>query len=230
MPEILRVGILASGSGSTFEALYEHIQQGRIQDTEIAFVICNNGPNSYAGVWERAARLGIDIFHVSNLTQEKCTVPIVGGEPVKGTISFEASDRIVDLADERGVNMLLGMGYMKRIIGSALQELEIPNWHPGPLPATAGKHGDGVQEKVMQLGLKYSGPTCHWMDKRVDENGMPMYDSGPIIGHSPLRITRKMNREWRRKGTVTIAKAAVMDREKAKIPKFLGAARQQLAA
>ena len=70
-----RIGVLASGTGSTFEAVQTAIDGGKLPDTQIAFVICNNGPtNPNAQIWEKARRLGVNIFHVSNKTQEQCTV------------------------------------------------------------------------------------------------------------------------------------------------------------
>jgi folate-dependent phosphoribosylglycinamide formyltransferase PurN len=72
----LRIGVLASGSGSTFEAVYEASQDSGAPNfqpnLEIGLVISNS---STSGVWERAHRLGVPILHVSNLTQDKCTLP-----------------------------------------------------------------------------------------------------------------------------------------------------------
>lgn len=221
-----RIGILASGGGTTFEfGVHDAIQTGRISGVEIGVVICNNGPNNPdAQVWERANRLGVDIVHISNLTQDTCTVPTVKGEPVKGTISFEASEAMLALAKNRGLDLMVGLGFMKRIVGPALQELSFANEHPGPLGPnllTAGKWADGVQEKVMELGLAYSGPTMHWMDKRVDKNGLPTYDTGPEIGHEPVEVTDDMLAEWMATKKVKLLKEAVMQVEKEKVPLWI---------
>jgi folate-dependent phosphoribosylglycinamide formyltransferase PurN len=178
IPEF-RIAILASGGGTTFEAVHTAIETGELQDTEIAYVVCNNGPkNPDARVWEKAQRLGVDIHHISNLTQEPCTLPELDGGPMSGTISYEASEKLVGLAEGYDIDMYAALGYMKRVIGPAIEQIPIANTHPGPLPATAGEHGTGVQEKVMRLGLDYSGPTFHWMDDRIGIDGLPQYDSG----------------------------------------------------
>lgn len=224
-----RIGVLASGGGTTFEAVQLAIETGEFEDTEIAFVVCNNGPtNPEAKVWEKARRLGIDIHHISNLTQEPCTLPTIEGEPVSGTISYEASRRLVGLADGYDIDMYVALGYMKRVIGTAIEEVPIANTHPGPLPATAGEHGTGVQEKVMQLDLENSGPTFHWMDERIDVDGLPQYDSGAQIGYEPVKVTEDMAIEWAEEGTVDILKNEVMRVEKLWVPKWIHLALEQL--
>ena len=227
-----KIGVLASGGGSTFEAIYHAIEQGNLPGVEIAFVACNNGPNNpSAGVWERANRLHVPIYHVSNATEPNRTFPEVDGEEVEGAISHGVSNRLLDLADSEGIGMYVALGYMRKIIGRVLQEVPITNNHPGPLGPkllTAGEHGDGVQEKVLRLGLSHSGPTMHWMDTRVDENGLPAYDSGPEIGHEPVEVTEEMKEEWARCGTVKLLKEAVMDVEKKMTPRWITRARDQV--
>ncbi len=223
------IGVLASGNGSTFEAVYDAIFENNLPEASIAFVICNNGPNNpNAGVWQRAHRLGIDIYHVSNLTQEKCTVPTVDGVQTRGTISYEASERMLELANEHDVRMYAALGFMKKIIGPVLEHVPIGNSHPGPLPATAGEHSEGVQEAAIRQNLEYSGPTFHWMDKRVDDNGLPMYDSGPQIGHRPVEITDDMRGEWEECSTVEGLKREVMRVEKLWVPFWIQEALGQI--
>ncbi len=217
-----RIGVLASGGGSTFEAVQDAIGANELPNTTIAFVACNNGPNSSnAGVWERADRLDIPIHHISNKTEKACTLPEIDGNEVEGTISYEASEKLVQLADEYGVSIFVALGFMKKIIGKVLEEVPIANTHPGPLPETQGFHGTGVQEQVMQLGLEHSGPTFHWMDTRLDKNGLPAYDTGASIGHQPVTVSPEMQQEWEQFGTVNKLKNEVMRVEKLWVPTWI---------
>jgi phosphoribosylglycinamide formyltransferase-1 len=228
-----RIGVLASGSGTTFEAVQEAINEGELADTEIAFVICNNGINNPAArVWERAGRLKVPIFHVSNQTEGSCTLPEGSNGVVYGTISHEASQRMLTISKVRGVNMLVGLGYMKRIIGPVLQEIPIANAHRGPLPETAGKHGDEIEQAVFAQGLPASGPTLHWMDKRLDEWGLPAYDTGPIIGHEPVTVTPSMRIQWflSHYNMVDDLRDTVMAVEKQVMPGFIHKALEELDA
>lgn len=226
--EEFRIGVLASGGGTTFEALQQSILDGQLVGVSIEFVICNNGPtNPDAGVWARAERLGIPIYHVSNRTQRECTVP-----ETPGTISYEASEKIVQYADDYGAHMLVTLGYMKRLIGDVL-EIDIANTHPGPLGPnrlTAGFHGDGVQEEVMRKKLAFSGPTFHWLSRELDADGLPAYDMGEEIGHKRVNVTYEMWAEWRNARAVTLLKKEVMRVEKLWVPTWVGMARDQVLA
>jgi folate-dependent phosphoribosylglycinamide formyltransferase PurN len=225
-----RIGILASGSGSTFEAVFESIQEHGLPDADIAFVICNNGPdNPKAGIWERCQRLSVPIYHISNATQPTCTIPEIDGEPVSGTVSYEASDRMCELAEEYDIPLYLALGFMRKLIGSVLHKVPIANEHSAPLPATAGKRLIEAQEKVMRDGLSHSGPTMHWMGRDLDEHGLPIYDNGPIIGHEPVEITDEMRKEWEEKQTVSLLTAAVRSTERRKVPEWTQDALQQVA-
>lgn len=228
-----RVGVLASGGGSTLEALQQSILDGTLAETEIAFIICNNSvKNPDAGIWERAARLGVPIHHVSNKTQPTCTLPEREGVVIDGTISYEASEEMARLAKEYGVQIVAALGFMRKVVGKLLIDLPVANTHPGPLgpdKLTAGFHGTGVQEEVMRRGLDFSGPTYHWMDTTLDEYGVPAYDTGPEIGHQPVAVTEEMRRQWETEGDVTLLKEEVMRVEKLWVPTWTKQALDSLA-
>ncbi len=226
-----RIGVLASGAGSTFEAVHKAIETDKLANVAIAFVICNNGPtNPDALVWEKARRLGVNIFHVSNRTQEKCTLQMVNGVPGTESISYEASDRIFELATSYKVDLIAGLGFMKRVIGKTLAEIPIANAHPGPLPITAGQHGAGVQEVIMKNHCNFSGPTLHWMDTELNADGLPAYDVGAVIGHEPVAITDTMRAEWQDGRSVEILRQEVMRVEKDRIPGWINLALEQLTS
>lgn len=223
-----RVGVLASGGGTTYEALWWAIHRGSIKNTQIAFVVCNQ---SDAGVWKRAQSLKTPIYHVSNLTEKTCTLPQVDGADAKGTISYEVSDRLVELAKEHDIKMYVALGYMKRVIGRVLDEAPILNLHPGPLgedKLTAGLHGSGVQEFIMRNNVKYSGPTMHWMATEVDESGLPAYDMGEEVGHEPVAVTRAMREQWEKTGSVKLLEEEVRATERMWVPHWIRDALDQI--
>lgn len=152
----------------------------------------------------------------------------------KAALATQTTSNVFRLLEEAGVpNHFLGrVGETKFRAKQAamipVDEVPVANTHPGPLPATAGEHGTGVQEKVMQLGLEYSGPTFHWMDERIDVDGLPQYDSGAQIGHEPVKVTEDMAIEWAEEGTVDALKDEVMRVEKLLVPKWIHLALEQL--
>ena len=223
-----RVGILASGEGSTFEALWWAINRGATDDVELSFVVTNNSSN---GIWSRARRLGVPIFHISNNTQDTATFPQVNGSDAKGTISYEVSEAIADLSQEYDVKMLAALGFMKRVVGRVLQEVPIINLHQGPLgqdKITAGLKTSEIQDYILANGYKYSGPTVYWMGTKLDVNDMPEYDDGEEIGHEPVAVTNAMRDQWQKNHSSELLEEEVKKHEKIWVPIWIRDALDQL--
>ena len=51
-----QVAVLASGGGTTAEALIHATHDGRVKNAEVSLVVCNN-PRERAGIWGRVDRL-----------------------------------------------------------------------------------------------------------------------------------------------------------------------------
>lgn len=230
MAEKYQLGVLASGSGSTFEAVFNQTKPGgTLEDTKVCFVVCNKSRgNPEAGVYERADRLGVPIVHLSNTTQPTCTLPEKDGEAIKGTISYEVSEKLIDLADNDRLHAYAALGFMKRVVGRAILYIPFVNTHPGPLPETAGLHGPGVQEFVMENHMTNSGPTCHWMSQEIGPTGVPDYDNGATVGHWPVPVTREMREQWQLEGSVALLNDEVMKQEKLHLPGWLHLALESL--
>lgn len=216
-----RVGVLASGEGSTYEAVWWAIHHGVIEDTEVAFIATNR---STGKLWSRARKLGTPIVHVSNITEETCTLPQTDGADTKGTISYEVSDRLVELAEEHDIKMYVALGYMKRIVGRVLDEVPILNLHQGPLgpdKITAGLAGGDAQEYILRRGYPYSGPTMHWVSTEFGGDGLPVYDDGQEVGHEPVAVTRRMREEWEKTGSAQLLEDEVRYMEKIWVPHWV---------
>lgn len=223
-----KVGVLASGEGSTYEALWWAIHHGAIEDTEIAYIVSNR---SSGRLWSRARKLGTPILHVSNMTEETCTVPQTDGADAKGTISYEVSDRLVELARQHEIKMYVALGYMKRIVGRVLDEVPILNLHQGPLgpdKVTAGLAGADAQQYILRTSRDYSGPTMHWVSSELGHDGLPVYDDGQEVGHEPVAVTRKMREEWERTGSAQLLEEEVRYMEKIWVPHWTRDALDQL--
>lgn len=224
-----KVGVLASGEGTTFEAVWRAIDHGAIDNTEICFIVSNSSNN---GIWARAHKFGVPIYHISNLTQDTCTLPQVDGSDAKGTISYEASEAIADLSQEYDVKMLAALGFMKRVVGRVLREVPIMNLHQGPLgpdKITAGLKTSEIQDYILANGYKYSGPTVHWMGTKLDSNDMPEYDDGEEIGHEPVAVTSAMREQWRMHHSSELLEDEVKKHEKIWVPIWIRDALDQLS-
>jgi len=149
----LRIGVLASGSGSNLQSIIDRCADGSLAAT-IAVVI-SNVPG--AGALERARKAGIPTSCIDH----------------KKFADRQAFDReVVAALQIAGVDLVVLAGFM-RIISDVFLEAypqQIINIHPALLPAFPGLH---VQKKALEYGAKFAGCTVHFVDGGVD--------TGPII-------------------------------------------------
>jgi len=147
------LGVLASGSGSNFEAIAEAIATGRLQ-AELRVLVYNN---PRAKVAERAARLGIPAAlanHREFAQREDC-------------------DRhIVSILRQHGVEWVVMAGWMRIATAELLDAFpnRVLNIHPSLLPSFPGLR---ALEQAIAAGATIAGCTVHLAYLEVD--------SGPIL-------------------------------------------------
>lgn len=149
----LRLGVLASGSGSNLQAIIDSIESGYLP-CEIAVVISDN-PAAYA--LKRAEKKGI-------------ATHIVEPRTFKDREAFDAE--LVRILNGHNVDLVVLAGFMKVVTGILINAfpVRVMNIHPALLPSFPGLH---VQKKAIEYGAKFSGCTVHFVDAGVD--------TGPII-------------------------------------------------
>jgi phosphoribosylglycinamide formyltransferase 1 len=161
----LRLAILASGAGTTAQAVIDACADGRI-DGAIVLVIANNAD---AGVLARADAAGIPRRHLSARTHPRAE---------------DLERAIVDALREAGASHVLLAGYMKRLGPGVLAAYpgRVYNTHPALLPAYGGQgmYGDRVHAAVLADGASRSGATVHL----VSED----YDEGPIVAAAEVAV------------------------------------------
>jgi len=154
----LALAILASGAGTTAQAVIDACAAGRI-DGRVAIVLSNNAG---APVLARAAAAGIPARHLSRRTHP---------DPAALDAAIAAALR------DAGATHVLLAGYM-RPVGPALLAAypgRVYNTHPALLPAHGGRgmYGDRVHAAVLAAGEERSGATVHLVTAD--------YDAGPIV-------------------------------------------------
>ena len=164
MPSTARVAVLASGSGSTFDALVEAASAGEMPATVVLLVVSR----AEAGARTRAARRGIDC--------------VVLDEPALGRDACDAELERVLVS--RDVDLIVLAGYLRKVGPRTLRRFtgRILNTHPAPLPRFGGKgmYGDRVHQAVLDAGVTMSAATVHLVDAD--------YDSGPVIAERPVPV------------------------------------------
>lgn len=157
----LKLGVLASGRGSNFQAIIDAIEDKRL-DAAIRVLIVDN-PDAYAV--ERAKKHAIEFLYINPnefKTRDDFFLKIAG--ELKG----------------RDVELVILAGFI-RIVRKPLIDAyrnRIMNIHPALLPSFPGLHG---QKQAVDYGARISGCTVHFVD-----DGM---DTGPIIIQAAVPVS-----------------------------------------
>ena|SRR6185369_601151 len=161
----MRIAVMASGEGTTLQALVDAIAEGRLQGQMVA-IISNNGQS---GAIARAAAHGIPFAHLSGVTHP---------EPAL----LDAA--ICRMLTEAGADVVVLAGYMKKIGPQTLERFagRIINTHPALLPRHGGKgmYGRRVHEAVLASGDASTGVSVHLVDAE--------YDTGPVIAQATCPV------------------------------------------
>lgn len=149
----LKIGVLASGRGSNFEAIVRAVESGPFPATVAVLVT------------DRADARALDIARAHRI-QAVCVDP-------RDHPGREAHEKqVIAVLDERAVGLVCLAGYMRILSGSFVKHFEgrLLNIHPSLLPAFPGLH---AQRQALQHGVKVAGATVHLVDEGVD--------TGPIV-------------------------------------------------
>jgi phosphoribosylglycinamide formyltransferase-1 len=152
------IAILASGEGTTLQAVLDACTQGRLP-ARVGVVISNNGA---AGALRRAHAAGVPARHLLAVT--------AGG-------AAPADQALRDTLLEFNAQWVLLAGYMRRLGPLTLAAFagRVMNTHPALLPEFGGQgmYGMHVHRAVLAAGRRESGATVHWVDAD--------YDTGAVI-------------------------------------------------
>ncbi len=161
-PQKLVLGILGSGNGSNFQAIYDAIEDGSLE-AEIGVVIADKED---AGILERADHVDLDVAVIKP-----------AGDSARLDIATE--ERIVERLREAKVNLVVLAGYMRILTGPMLEAFpgRLINIHPSLLPKYPGRE---AWKQALEAGDKLTGCTVHYVTKEVD--------AGPIIAQGEVDI------------------------------------------
>ena len=163
----LKLGILASGSGTNAQAMIDAVEAGRL-DADIRIIIANR---PHAAVLGRAERHGIP---------HKC----IDHTKFSDRDSFDRS--VTEALVAAGVDTVALAGYMRLVTPAFLESFpgRVLNIHPAILPAFPGTHG---ARDAWNYGVKFSGCTVHVVNS--------VMDGGPIIVQAILPVRQEEDDE-----------------------------------
>jgi len=175
---VIRIACFASGRGSNFRNIYQHIKAGYLSARIVLFVTNNSSAPALSYAMEQ------DI--PSQILSEKST-------PDFPTYV----NQMLALLQSKEVEWIVLAGYMKKIPEPvvAAYRYRIVNIHPALLPFFGGKgmYGMRVHEAVFQSGMQVSGVTVHFVTEAYDE-GPIIYQEAVSIREcrSPLEVAKKV--------------------------------------
>lgn len=162
-PRRLQLGFLASGNGSSAEAVVAAIAAGSLAADPRLLV--SNKKNAPAFAW--AAARGVPTLAIPTLTDP------------------EAADAaLADAMVAHGVELIVMSGYLRRLGPRTLGRYagRILNIHPGPLPEFGGEgmYGARVHQAVLAAGVAQSAIVIHAVDEE--------YDHGPELARRAVPV------------------------------------------
>jgi len=166
----VKVGVLASGSGSNLQALLD----ADLGPAQVAVVIVNVAG---AKALERAKAAGVDAVFIDH----------------RGHGSREAFDQaVVDALVAHGVEWVVLAGFMRLVTKVFLGAFEnrVVNIHPSLLPAFPGVK---AQAQALAAGVKVTGCTVHLVDDGMDTGPVLAQVAVPVLpGDDEIKLSQRI--------------------------------------
>ncbi|MFQ6537102.1 MULTISPECIES: phosphoribosylglycinamide formyltransferase [Aphanothece] len=175
----LRLGVMASGEGSNFEALVNAARAGGLA-AEMALLVVNNRG---CGAQVRAERLGVPCRLLDHREQP----------------SREALDRaLIEAFRQAAVDLVVMAGWMRIVTPTLIQAFpdRLVNIHPSLLPSFRGMDAVG---QALAAGVKLSGCTVHLVSEAVDAGRILVQAAVPVLpGDSHAQLAARIRRQEHR--------------------------------
>jgi len=159
----LRIAVLLSGSGTSLENLFEHIDAGLPAE-----VVCVVSSKKSAFGLERAEKRGIPAIAVARREH-----PDVG--------SF--NDVLHEALARFEPDLVCLLGFLSPFELRGRYEGRALNVHPALIPAFSGQgfYGHRVHEAVLEKGVKLTGATVHFASEGYDEGPILLQDTVTVL-------------------------------------------------
>jgi phosphoribosylglycinamide formyltransferase-1 len=184
------VAVLASGDGTTAEALMRACLEGAVA-CEVGLVISSR---ESAGVLGRVERINRERGAAIALAcvGPKSHPPEAGERLGPGDQTAAEAAAIAQLLRDGGFGLVVLMGYLRRVAPglvhdygwrpgyTSVHQARMLNIHPGLLPETKGLYGIRVQEHVLAGKLAQAGHVVHVVGQD--------YDDGPVVAEHRIPV------------------------------------------
>jgi phosphoribosylglycinamide formyltransferase-1 len=191
----LRLGVMASGEGSNFEALVAACRQGPLRGQVLKLVVNNPG----CGAQARADRLGIPCALVDHRRHQS---------------REELDGALIETFTATGVDLVVMAGWMRivtpRLIGAFPSRLI--NIHPSLLPSFRGLDAVG---QALAAGVTLSGCTAHLVTEDLDGGTILAQATVPVLhGDDRDSLAARIHQQEHRLLPLAVAIAAARLRDR----------------
>ncbi|MFX0059300.1 MAG: phosphoribosylglycinamide formyltransferase [Candidatus Hodarchaeota archaeon] len=156
MPKV-KIGAIASGSGSNFEAILQACENGILKEKATVKVLICNKPGAFC--MERAKNHNIPFV-------------LIESDKYLEQPREDFDQMMIDVLKEYECELIVLVGYMRLVSQKFIKAFKgnVMNIHPALLPSFKGMH---AHRDALEYGVKVSGCTVHFVDN--------LSDHGPII-------------------------------------------------
>ncbi len=164
---ILKIGAIASGSGSNFEAIIQACEEGILKSkASIEVLICNK-----AGA-----------FCIERAKNHNIPYELIESDKFLHLPREEYDEKMIKILKEYNCELIVLVGYMRLVSKNFIIAFNgnVMNIHPALLPAFKGLH---AHRDALEYGVKVSGCTVHFVDVESDhgpiiiQKCVPVYDT-----------------------------------------------------
>ena len=163
----LKIGAIASGSGSNLEAIIKACKNGILKNkASVEILICNK-----AGA-----------FCIERANNHSIPYELIESEKYNHLAREEFDLKMIEVFQKHRCDLIVLVGYMRLVSGAFIEAFNgnVMNIHPALLPSFKGMH---AHRDVLEYGVKVSGCTVHFVDAQSDhgpiiiQKCVPVYDT-----------------------------------------------------
>jgi len=158
----VNVAVLISGRGSNLKAILEAEKNNQLGEAKVTLIISNRS-DAKGLEYARDYNKKIEIIENSRSSSRE-----------------EYDKLLIDLLHQNSINLVVLAGFMRILSSLIVNEFQnkIINIHPALLPSFPGLY---AQKQALDLGVKITGCTVHFVDEKVDHGPIILQDSIPIF-------------------------------------------------
>lgn len=179
----VKIGAIASGSGSNFEAIVRACKEGILKNKATVEVLICNKPGAYC--MERAKNLGIPYV-------------LIESDKYVDRPREEFDQLMINVLKKYECELIVLVGYMRLVSQKFIDAFNgnVMNIHPALLPSFRGMH---AHRDALEYGVKVSGCTVHFVDNKADHGPIILQKCVPVYDTDTEETLSARILEWEHK-------------------------------